>query len=249
MRRPDGTAAATAALRREVRLPRSHLGLTPTDASEYPRSIDRTRLGEGAAISRRPAPSDTADEILDAARRCLVEVGYGALSTRRVAEGASVPLSQIHYHFGSKRQLVLSLLDSENARRLRRQAEMYDAEQPLWKQWEQACDFLEEDLDSGYVRVLQEMTAAGWSDERVAAAVREDLRGWFRLLTRVTERFEADAGGLGPFEPAEVATLAGVAFLGAETLILLGFGEDELPSRAALRKVGTLIRSTEERAY
>ncbi|MCZ6738117.1 MAG: TetR family transcriptional regulator, partial [Actinobacteria bacterium] len=45
---------------------------------------------------------DTRAEILDAARRCLLADGYAALSTRKVAEDAGVPLSQIHYHFGSK---------------------------------------------------------------------------------------------------------------------------------------------------
>jgi hypothetical protein len=40
---------------------------------------------------------------------------------------------------------------------------------------EQACDFLEDDLDWGYVRVLQEMVAAGWSNAGIGAAVRELL--------------------------------------------------------------------------
>lgn len=141
---------------------------------------------------------------------------------------------------------MLALLDDENVQRLERQKAMYAADQPLWKQWEQACDFLEDDLASGYVRVLQEMTAAGWSDDAVAAAVRDYLHGWFRLLTATTRRFGVAAGGLGPFEPDEVATLVGVAFLGAETMILLGMREDEMPNRAALRKIGALIRAVEE---
>ena len=40
---------------------------------------------------------------------------------------------------------------------------MYGQDVPLWRRYEQACDFLEDDLESGYVRVLQEMIAAGWS--------------------------------------------------------------------------------------
>lgn len=191
--------------------------------------------------------TDTKVQILDAAKRSLLAVGYAALSTRGIAEQADVPLSQIHYHFGSKQQLVLALLDDENARRLRRQSVMYGAEQPLWKQWEQACDYLEDDLASGYVRVLQEMTAAGWSDAQVAAAVRDYLLGWFQLLTDVAERSASTFGGFGPFEPGEVATLVGVGFLGVEAMILLGMSEDEMPSRAALRKVGSLIRAAEER--
>jgi AcrR family transcriptional regulator len=186
---------------------------------------------------------DTAERILDAAKRSLLEVGYAALSTRGIANEARVPLSQIHYHFGSKRHLVLALLEAENQRLLRRQETMYRADEPLWKQWEQACDYLDDDLASGYVRVLQEMTAAGWSDEEVAAAVREDLEAWFRLLTDVAGR----AGpAWGPFEPSEVAALIGAAFLGVEALILLGFGEQELPGRTALRKVGLAIRALEQ---
>jgi len=188
----------------------------------------------------------TAERILDATKRALLEGGYAALSTRGIAEQAGVPLSQIHYHFGSKRQLVLALLEAENQRRLERQTAMYLADEPLWKQWEQACDFLEDDLASGYVRVLQEMTAAGWSDEDVALAVRGYMRGWFRLLTDVAERFATAHGELPPFEPREIATLVGVAFLGAETMILLGIDEQEMPNRSALRKVAALIRSVEE---
>ena len=43
-----------------------------------------------------------------------------------------------------------------------------------------------------------------------------------------------------------MATLIGSAFLGSEALILLGFDRDDLPVRAALRRVGVLIRQMEE---
>ena len=39
----------------------------------------------------------------------------------------------------------------------------------------------------------------------------------------------------------------GLPFLGAEEAILLGFEEDSLPARSALRKIGTIIRAIEER--
>ena len=60
--------------------------------------------------------------ILEAARECLLSRGYEGLSTRNVATLAGVPLSQLHYHFGSKQQLVLDLLEEENRRLLTRQA-------------------------------------------------------------------------------------------------------------------------------
>ena len=38
----------------------------------------------------------------------------------------------------------------------------------------------------------------------------------------------------------------GMPFLGAESVILLGFPESELPARSALRKLGAVIRAMEE---
>ncbi len=189
---------------------------------------------------------DTRSVILAAAKECLLEQGYGQLSTRAITDHAGVPLSQLHYHFGSRQGLVLALLDHENTRRLQRQSGMYAADQPLWKRWEQACDYLEDDLESGYVRVLQEMTAAGWSNEEIAAAVRDNLAGWYGLLTEVFDELARHPGALGPFEPDEAAALAGNMFLGAETMILLGVSEETTPHRRALRRIGELIRRIEE---
>jgi AcrR family transcriptional regulator len=200
----------------------------------------------GARAERRErASADTRARILDAARACLLADGYASLSTRRVADEADVPLSQIHYHFGSKGALILSLLALENERLLVRQASMYGGSEPLWRQWEQACDFLEADLESGYVRILQEMIAAGWSDPTLAASVREQVGGWFRLLADVARREARRTGSLGPFTPEEIGALMGLPFMGAEAAILLGLPESEVPTRAALRKIGLVLRDLE----
>jgi len=189
---------------------------------------------------------DTHTLILDAARSRLLVDGYAGLSTRKVAEEAGVPLSQLHYHFGSKQGLILALFEQENQRRLERQRRMYAEDLPLWQRYEQACDYLEDDLDSGYVRVLQEMLAAGWSNAEVGTAVRELLGGWFALLAEVAREAEHRHGPIGPFTAEEVATLVGTAFIGAEALLLLGFDREVLPIRSALRRVGVLIRRLEE---
>jgi AcrR family transcriptional regulator len=188
---------------------------------------------------------DTGALILEAARRRLLADGYAGLSTRKVAEQAGVPLSQLHYHFGSKQRMVLSLLAEENRRRLDRQITMYAEDGPLWRRYERACDFLEDDLDSGYVRVLQEMIAAGWSNDDISQAVRELLEGWFTLLVDVAREAEQRHGPLGPFTAEEIATLIGAVFFGAESLLLLGFDRQVLPIRAALRRIGVVIRQLE----
>jgi AcrR family transcriptional regulator len=189
---------------------------------------------------------DTRSRIVEAARRRLLVDGFVGLSTRKVAEEAEVPLSQLHYHFGSKGGLVLALFEEENKRRLDRQTRMYAEDTPLWRRYERACDFLEDDLESGYVRVLQEMIAAGWSNEQVGDAVRELLGGWFVLLAEVAREAERRHGRLGPFTADEVATLVTTSFVGSEALLLLGFDRQPMPIRSALRRIGLVIRDLEE---
>jgi len=189
---------------------------------------------------------DTRRRILDAARARLLADGYAGLSTRKVAEEAGVPLSQLHYHFGSKGGLILALFEMENEERLTRQTRMYAEDRPLWQRYEQACDFLEDDLDSGYVRVLQEMVAAGWSNADIGEAVHELLGGWFALLGAVAREAERRHGPIGPFTAEELATLVASAFFGSEALLLLGFDRQVLPIRSALRRVGVLIRQLED---
>jgi AcrR family transcriptional regulator len=192
----------------------------------------------------RPSSEQVRSELLDAAVDCLVASGYGGVSTRGVAEAAGMPVSQIHYHFGGKEGLLLEVLAHQNSQLLQRQRAMYGDDVPLWQRWEQACDFLEADLASGYVRVLQELIAAGWSDPRVAELVRVELTAWVELLTAVAEEAVATLG-VTQLGPRQIAILVGCTFLGAEEAELLGLADDG-EVVGALRAIGELLRSVEE---
>jgi AcrR family transcriptional regulator len=209
-------------------------------------SVDRP--GTAAFPGRRRASGATRSAILLAARQRLLADGIAGMSTRGVAEAAGVPLSQLHYYFGSKQQLILDLLEEENTRRLARQTQMYAEDRPLWQRYEQACDFLEDDLESGYVRVLHEMIAAGWSDPAIGARVRELLQGWVDLIAGVSREAEGRFGPVGPFPVDEIAALIAQAFLGGEAMLLLGFDRRHWPVRSALRRFALLIRGLEEGA-
>lgn len=182
--------------------------------------------------------------LLEAAETCLLRDGYAALSTRAVAELAETQLSQIHYHFGSKQGLILALLEHQNDKLLKRQSEMFSRETPLSDRWLQACDFLDEDIRSGYVRVLQEIIAAGYSDKELAKAARKVLDDWFVLLNRLAEEAGPALGGWGTLANEDVGCLVGLAFLGAESMILI---RADLPIRRALRAIGTTLQQLETR--
>jgi AcrR family transcriptional regulator len=198
-----------------------------------------------AAASRKP---DTAVVLLEAAKKILRQYGYAGLSTRGVAEAAGVPLSQIHYHFGSKQEMVLALFEYLNAQLLDRQNTLFgDPALKLSEQWDRACDYLDEDIASGYVRVMQELTAASWSNPAVAKVIRAGITGWIDLITGLATRAARELGGLGPFTPEEVSSLVASAFIGAESHYLLGFEKQGVPVRKALRRFGDLIRIAEKR--
>ena len=192
------------------------------------------------------AKVETSIVVLEAAKKELRQKGYSKLSTRDVAAAAGVPLSQIHYHFGSKQGMVLALFEHLNSQLLDRQDAMFhDSTLTLSQQWDRACDYFDEDIASGYVRVLQELIAASWADSPVAKVIQVGLMGWFKLLVELARRAEREFGGLGPFKADEVAALVGAAFLGAESGYLLGLEKKGLPIRQSLRRFGDLIRIME----
>lgn len=189
--------------------------------------------------------TNTASKIIEAARACLLADGYANMSTRKVADQAGVPLSQIHYHFGSKDDLIVGLLRSENEGLLERQRDAFSSDLPVWKKWELACDYFDEDIASGYVRVLQEMTAAGWSSDGLGEEMQEIFKGWLELLAGLAQEAKAKGIPHGGLSAEEIATLVGAAYIGVESWILIGL-EEEFPLRSTLRKVGDLIKTAEE---
>jgi AcrR family transcriptional regulator len=195
------------------------------------------------ALAKKPV---TSTALLEAAKKVLRQNGYSGLSTRDVAAAAGIPLSQIHYHFGSKQGLVLALFEHLNAQLLDRQNALFgDPALKLSEQWDRACEYLDDDIASGYVRVLQELMAVSWADAEIAKVVRAGTMGWVDLIVGVARKAEKVLGGLGPFTPEEAGAFAANAFIGAESLYLLGLEKKGSPVRQALRRVGDLIRIAE----
>jgi AcrR family transcriptional regulator len=197
---------------------------------------------------RRSVRGDATKElILEAARESLREQGYSATSIRAVAERAGVQLSLVHYHFGSKLAMLVAVLEHENAKLLERQQALFAGPELLSAKWRAACRFLEDDLESGYVRILWELWAAGlptsgsarWRDARrwLAPADGRGLQEWSREM-------ELEL----PISAAAVATLVANLFQGLEVEILAGVSEAEAPHLEVLEAVAQLIEGVEARA-
>jgi AcrR family transcriptional regulator len=198
---------------------------------------------------RRSSRGDaTKESILEAARESLRERGYSGTSIRAVAERAGVQLSLVHYHFGSKQAMLVAVLEHENEQLLVRQQALFAGPEPLSMKWRAACRFLEDDLESGYVRILWELWAAGLADEQLAARWREATAGWRRLIAEVVEDWSREVGLELPISATAVATLVANLFQGLEVEILAGVLEAEAPHLEVLEAVAQLIEGIEARA-
>jgi AcrR family transcriptional regulator len=187
----------------------------------------------------------TRRRIVDAAREVLLERGHAATSTRAVADEAGVRLSLVHYHFGGKQGLLLEVLQRENELLLERQQKLYGQPGPLAEKWRVACDLLDEDVGSGYVRVLWELWAAGLADEELAAGWRAAMRGWRSLLESVYATWSEELGLELPISPRAVATLMSNLFEGIEIELLAGVPPQDAPHREVLDAIGVLIERAE----
>jgi AcrR family transcriptional regulator len=190
----------------------------------------------------------TRRRIVDAARDVLLERGHAAASTRAVADEAGVRLSLVHYHFGGKQGLLLEVLERENELLLRRQHKLFSAPGPLAEKWRTACDLLDEDVRSGYVRVLWELWAAGLADQELAAGWRAAIGGWRSLLESVYVSWADELGLELPISSRAVATLMSNLFEGIEIELLAGVPEQDAPHREVLDAIGVLIERAEAKA-
>ncbi len=185
---------------------------------------------------------ETKRELLDAAQKVLLEEGYSGLSTRRVAEAANTQMSQIQYHFGSKEGMILALFEYLNGQLIDRQTRTFNnPDLSVSEKWALSCDYLDDDIASGYVRVLMELTAAGWSNPAIGAAVRSAYAEWRNLILKLASELERQNGSLGPFTAEEICALVSAVFIGAEAAIVLGYESPEIPFRDALRRFGKII--------
>jgi AcrR family transcriptional regulator len=192
--------------------------------------------------------TQTRERILDATFRRLVSDGYAALSVREIAKDAGVNHALINYHFRSKDQLVIDVLDAVNQRLLTRQATMYESGGGFAQKWADARRFYADDLESGFVRLQAELWAASLSNPGLREKFLPRLLVWKKLvLGAVREALSAlQASGTKlppPFTPEVIACWISEFWLGMEFADLLGVKEEQIQHRAALDAVQWLLES------
>ena len=133
-----------------------------------------------------PARSAAEDSLLDAAERLLVDVGYGAITTRRLAEEAGVNHGLVHYYFGSIENLLVRVLERFTERLTARQRALYSAEIPFIEKWRAAMRYLVgEDVE--YEKIWLELQALAWNRPDLRDRVARVNAEWRAVLTEAFE--------------------------------------------------------------
>jgi AcrR family transcriptional regulator len=218
-------------------LPRSKTG---RPIANHPRLLVEKEVG------------DTKTKILDAAFRRLAQEGYTALSVREIAKDAGVNHALINYHFRTKDQLVIAVLDEANRQLLDRQQRMYAEPGGFAQKWAQARRFYQNDLASGFVRVQAELWAASLSNPELRAKFLPRLLAWKQVVLGAVRDALAtlsthDVTLPQPLTAEVIATWISEFWLGMEFADLLGAPEERLPHRAALDAMQHLLEELDAR--
>src|SRR5580700_5278602 len=80
--------------------------------------------------------SKTRLALLDATERVMLEDGYAAVTSRRVAAEAGLKPQLVHYYFRTMEDLFLALYRRRVDQGFERRAQALLSEQPLWSFWE-----------------------------------------------------------------------------------------------------------------
>jgi|KBSSwiStaDraftv2_1062776.scaffolds.fasta_scaffold1433378_1 AcrR family transcriptional regulator len=104
------------------------------------------------ARSRRSPSNDAPARgaLLDAAESLMLEEGYAAVTTRRVATRAGVNNGLIHYYFGTMDSMFVDLFRRSVGRSFA-QMPTTSSTQPLWEMWEAMRDFSGNALMSEFI--------------------------------------------------------------------------------------------------
>lgn len=92
--------------------------------------------------TRRIGAEDSATRaaLLDAAGALMVEEGYAAVTSRKVAARAGVKPPLVHYYFRTMDDLFVALVRRGAEQSRSRQAVALASDQPLWALWEMTTD-------------------------------------------------------------------------------------------------------------
>ncbi|MFC3962297.1 TetR/AcrR family transcriptional regulator [Nocardia jiangsuensis] len=139
--------------------------------------------------------------LLEAAQQLLLDEGWAAVTSRRVAERAGLKPQLVHYYFRSMDDLLLEIFIRRADEGLVMQAEMMETSAPLRALWEFS-------IDPAAVRFTMEFVGLSNHRPAIRAAVADYAERFRTIQTTALTRILAEYGlDTERFPPAAMAVL------------------------------------------
>lgn len=210
----------------------------PTKAAKATKRAPRSKRTDGL---------NTREAILEATFQRVASDGYSQLNIREIAREAGVNHALVNYHFRNKQQLVLEVLDQANRRLLARQQDMYAQPDTVSEKWRKACEFYEEDVRSGFIKLMMELMAASFSDPILRAGYLPRFLAWRRVVDAAAQDAIAQHGLDLPISAQAISTVIGCFWIGMEAEMALGVTETDGHHREAMGAMLSLLLLIEKR--
>ena len=168
--------------------------------------------------SERPKARDstTRDMLIAATIQIMIEEGYGAATSRRVAAKAGVKPALVHYYFPTMDELYLAVFRQGAAVYLERQQQALASDRPLHAFW----DTLIEPKDT---RLLLEFMGLGNHRKEIRAEIAAWSERWREMQITALNFIVREHGiDTDEFPPAAVAVV--IASIGRTLVLEQGMG-------------------------
>jgi TetR/AcrR family transcriptional regulator len=133
--------------------------------------------------------------LLDAAEQLMLEEGYAAVTSRRVAEKAALKPQLVHYYFRTMDDLFLAAFRRRAEEGLEAQAQVLQSPQPLWALWRFSTDPAATAITMEFIALANHRKALKAEIAYYAERFREEQQ---KALSTVLQRYGVDAAQVPP---------------------------------------------------
>jgi TetR/AcrR family transcriptional regulator len=136
--------------------------------------------------------------LLDAAEQLMLEEGYAAVTSRRVAEKAALKPQLVHYYFRTMDDLFLAAFRRRAEEGLGAHTRALQARQPLWALWRFSIDPAATAITMEFIALANHRKALKAEIAYYAERFREEQR---KALSTVLDRYGLNVGDAGEVPP------------------------------------------------
>lgn len=159
----------------------------PSGASAATGKVSGRRIGAPDAKNRAV--------LLDAAEHLMLEEGYAAVTSRRLADRAGLKPQLVHYYFRTMEDLFLAVFRRRAEQGLKAQARALESPQPLWALWRLGTDLATSRFTMEFAALANHRKSMRAEIAHYAERFREEQ--WRTLATALT-RYDTDPETMPP---------------------------------------------------